>query len=189
MNASLQHCHECGLANETAANRCQRCYVELSTTPRDETLIQQLVGPYRIESVRRCTVLGTAFVATNTNTDRMVELRLRLHDVAGNVWEWCLNVYGPHQRPVAEMTGERQVPPVATQLPVFRGGSGRDPARGARSAGRGTAAYRDCNLRLRPLRGLTTERPHSFTEVFPLARPGIAGSTSWCRPEEGDLIQ
>ena len=49
-----------------------------------------------------------------------------LHDMLGNVEEWCLDSFGPYGRPAAPGTGERQ--DVGTAMRVVRGGSYRDVA-------------------------------------------------------------
>ena len=63
------------------------------------------------------------------------------HDMAGNVWEWCDDLY--------EVDGERR---------VLRGGSWYDVSRGCRSAVRGRDApgNRDVNIGFRVVRGVRT---------------------------------
>jgi formylglycine-generating enzyme required for sulfatase activity len=79
-----------------------------------------------------------------------------LHEVAGNLWEWCLdgydqNAYGSNrpQDPVARWEGSSNR--------VNRGGSFYDTASDARSAFRFfiTPEYRDNYLGLRPAQGIT----------------------------------
>ena len=55
-----------------------------------------------------------------------------LHDVAGNVWEWCKDWYGPYTNPVASGNAERQVSTVKHK--VSRGGSFFNIASFARSS-------------------------------------------------------
>jgi len=72
-----------------------------------------------------------------------------LHDVHGNLWEWCADGYG---EPVRAGDGERQLTGSVNR--VNRGGSFCDSASDARSAGRnnGTPEDRDQYLGLRPAR-------------------------------------
>ena len=76
-----------------------------------------------------------------------------LHDMAGNVWEWCLDRYGSYELPVAEHSGERQAPADAPH--VFRGGGFRANGVHARSADRYslyTHGYRGYDVGMRPAR-------------------------------------
>jgi len=75
-----------------------------------------------------------------------------LHDVVGNVWEWCHDGYGGYDQPVRAGDGERQVTGSANR--VVRGGSFANAASLARSATRtnSTPKYRDDFLGLRPAR-------------------------------------
>jgi len=75
-----------------------------------------------------------------------------LHDVIGNVWEWCLDAYAGYDRGVEPDTGLRITDGV--QERVARGGSFRSCAAVARSANRGSFApqRRANNLGVRPAR-------------------------------------
>ncbi|NOT29479.1 MAG: SUMF1/EgtB/PvdO family nonheme iron enzyme [Planctomycetes bacterium] len=57
-----------------------------------------------------------------------------LHDVVGNVWEWCRDVYGGYENPVRAGDGEREVE--GSSRRVYRGGSFAHAASDARSANR-----------------------------------------------------
>ncbi len=79
-----------------------------------------------------------------------------LHDMVGNVWEWCLDRFGSYELPVRPGDGERQAPPDAPH--VFRGGGFRANAVHARSADRYslyTPEYRGYDVGMRPARRLT----------------------------------
>jgi formylglycine-generating enzyme required for sulfatase activity len=78
-----------------------------------------------------------------------------LHDVIGNVWEWCRDEFGDYGVPVHPGDGERPVANPRNRL--IRGGSFLDTAGGARSANRGLAApeLRYYSLGVRPATGLT----------------------------------
>ena len=74
-----------------------------------------------------------------------------LHDTVGNVWEWCLDAFGPYTAPPAEGTGARDHGADAPQL--FRGGGFRANRAHARSADRyGLYAegYRAYDVGVRP---------------------------------------
>ncbi|MFT7670483.1 MAG: serine/threonine protein kinase/formylglycine-generating enzyme required for sulfatase activity [Planctomycetota bacterium] len=77
-----------------------------------------------------------------------------LHDVHGNVWEWCLDDFADYDLPIAEGTGERLHK--GGERRVGRGGSFSDGPGSVRSAHRGAAEpnYRDNNLGVRPARAI-----------------------------------
>ena len=76
-----------------------------------------------------------------------------LHDTAGNVWEWCLDLFGAYTLPTDPGTGRRRTSDDA--LPIFRGGGFRANPAHARSADRyslyGTD-YRAYDVGVRPAR-------------------------------------
>ncbi len=80
-----------------------------------------------------------------------------LHDVHGNVWEWCLDDPAEFRNP---RPGDGlSIPPVKTQARALRGGSWFNPAYEARSAKRYRSYSRvnsDNDLGLRPVRRLDT---------------------------------
>jgi formylglycine-generating enzyme required for sulfatase activity len=78
-----------------------------------------------------------------------------LHEVHGNVYEWCRDGYGGYDLPLRPGDGERQVPSATTHL--TRGGSFLDTAASARSSFRAWCApeFRSYSLGLRPARGIT----------------------------------
>ena len=75
-----------------------------------------------------------------------------LHDVAGNVWEWCRDVYGAYELPVSPGDGERL--PDDLRRRVYRGGGIDGVATQSRSADRtcDSSNYRLVALGLRPAR-------------------------------------
>ena len=78
-----------------------------------------------------------------------------LHNVCGNVWEWCLDGYDAHFYDLLQ-DPDPVSPPAASSTRVIRGGSFNDAAVGTRSANHGTftpglAAY---TLGLRPARAI-----------------------------------
>jgi formylglycine-generating enzyme required for sulfatase activity len=80
--------------------------------------------------------------------------RFGLHDVVGNVFEWCGDQYGAYSNPVQPGTGERRVAG-STSWPL-RGGSWNFTAVYARSACRadGPAGTRYRDLGVRPARAI-----------------------------------
>ncbi len=79
-----------------------------------------------------------------------------LHDVVGNVWEWCKDTYGPYTNPARTHDGERIPEPGDDR--VARGGSFSWHAGPARSAFRAQLGltHVDDALGLRPARRLLT---------------------------------
>jgi formylglycine-generating enzyme required for sulfatase activity/serine/threonine protein kinase len=80
-----------------------------------------------------------------------------LHDVAGNVWEWCRDGYDAwnYRRPARAGDGERDV--VSVRGRVIRGGSFQDLPSQSRSASRfaATPGFRNPSIGLRPGRVVT----------------------------------
>ena len=77
-----------------------------------------------------------------------------LHDVHGNVWEWCFDGYGFYNRsPALDLVS----PPTDPATRVYRGGGFDFTATSARSASRNlnTTAYAVFSLGLRPARVAT----------------------------------
>ena len=78
-----------------------------------------------------------------------------LHDMAGNVWEWCMDRYGPYKLPVAPDDGLRLVEEKTPR--VFRGGGFRASIVHARSADRYSLyapEYSGYDVGIRPARVL-----------------------------------
>ncbi len=80
-----------------------------------------------------------------------------LHDMHGNVWEWCRDWFGRYDLPVNPGDGERQVPKEGARFRVIRGGSFNVTAGYARSAFRRNVSpeLRGNYLGLRPARVMT----------------------------------
>ncbi|MFO0980343.1 MAG: SUMF1/EgtB/PvdO family nonheme iron enzyme [Planctomycetota bacterium] len=82
-----------------------------------------------------------------------------LHDLAGNVWEWCRDVRASYDRPLQAGDGER-LSFLAEQSRVIRGGSFLETAISARSAARcdDAPANRNDVYGLRPVMAFTPAR-------------------------------
>ncbi len=78
-----------------------------------------------------------------------------LHDLHGNVWEWCRDWWGPYTLRVQSGDGLRPAKPWGFR--VNRGGSYQHPARSARCANRNRNAptFRHATIGLRPAREIT----------------------------------
>ena len=79
-----------------------------------------------------------------------------LHDVHGNVWEWCQDWQGTYDQPTRSGDGLRQTAP-SPDSRISRGGSFLNPARDARAALRSanSPALRGLYLGVRPARSIT----------------------------------
>jgi len=79
-----------------------------------------------------------------------------LHDMTGNVWEWCRDWFGDYTQAPGAGDGLRDTP---SRDRVNRGGCFSFPASRARVAFRLNQApsFRGLDLGLRPARGITTE--------------------------------
>ena len=77
-----------------------------------------------------------------------------LHEVHGNVYEWCRDGYGGYDLPIRPGDGEREAPAATTHL--TRGGSFIDTAANARSSFRGWCMpeFRSYSLGVRPARAV-----------------------------------
>ncbi len=80
-----------------------------------------------------------------------------LHEVAGNVWEWCRDWFGSYRFRADPGDGERHVRATEREARALRGGSFRDAASLARSAFRrlDTSEFRNRYLGVRPARRVT----------------------------------
>ena len=80
-----------------------------------------------------------------------------LHDVHGNVTEWCRDWFGSYSHPVKTGDGEREVPNTRARHRIIRGGSCYTTARDARSADRHgyTPNFSDNILGIRPAMDIT----------------------------------
>jgi len=82
-----------------------------------------------------------------------------LHDVIGNVAEWCYDAVGSYTLPTRKSDGEREAGLGEAGFRVFRGGSAHNTAIESRSSGRDGAPpeYRHADLGVRPARRLALE--------------------------------
>ena len=93
--------------------------------------------------------------------------RFGLHDVAGNVWEWCLDHYGPYETTPSPGTGLREVAEPTTR--VMRGGGWDNDALWQRSALRHKVPpeARWSGLGLRPVKNLELESDGTLEVTWP----------------------
>ena len=84
-----------------------------------------------------------------------------LHDVVGNVAEWCYDAYGPYTLRIHKGDGKREAGPGEAGFRIIRGGGSQNTAVEARCTGRDSAPpeYRHSDLGLRPARRLTPKKP------------------------------
>jgi formylglycine-generating enzyme required for sulfatase activity len=80
-----------------------------------------------------------------------------LHDVLGNVAEWCVDAFGSYDHKMLDAIGKRRSGPGEAGHRVIRGGSFEDGTAELRSSARGRAAieYRAGTLGVRPVRMLS----------------------------------
>ncbi len=71
-----RRCPECAEDNPAELRHCRRCGLELSGSEPDQQLVGRLIGPFRLEAVRRRTATGTAFAAIDEANGYWVELKV-----------------------------------------------------------------------------------------------------------------
>ena len=81
-----------------------------------------------------------------------------LHDVHGNVWEWCQDFGGRYVLEIVDASGRRGVSTPARLNRVYRGGSFINQASEARSAYREdfTPIFQTHSLGVRPARAIAS---------------------------------